>query len=100
VSKSILVIDTPNSCWSCELRKSCKVIPRNQSSIKWNEIHPQCPLKNTTELLKALDYMMYYHKNINKICDLTQAYNKLKQAFDWSDEEQRYRKQKENNYKR
>ena len=55
MSKSILITDTPNSCWKCDLIKSCKVIPRNQSREKWESIHPQCPLQPTTELLEVLD---------------------------------------------
>lgn len=55
MSKSILVIDAADRCWGCELKKSCKVIPKNQSGSKWNVIHPQCPLQDTTELLEALE---------------------------------------------
>ena len=35
---------------------------------------------------EALEFMMYYHKNIDKMCDLTEAYNTIKADLDKLDE--------------
>jgi hypothetical protein len=85
MSKSILVIDTVDRCWDCELKKSCKVIPRNQSGSKWNTIHPQCPLQPVAPLLELVKQLEVcasdrYDSIAYKIS------NKLKQALGGNEE--------------
>lgn len=84
MSKSMIVIDTADRCWDCELKKSCKVISRNQSGSKWNVVHPQCPLQDTTELLEALEVLFNFDNYY--IDQLEEAYFKLKQALGGNNE--------------
>ena len=59
MSKSILVIDTPKSCSECELKKICKIYQDIKSydiqGYQSSRQHPQCPLQDTTELIKKYD---------------------------------------------
>lgn len=62
MSKSILVIDTPNNCAGCHYCKEvgigfeCLVSDNDiEHSVSYGVRHPQCPLKDTTELLRIIN---------------------------------------------
>ena len=63
MSKSILPpIDTPNSCISCSLYKICDYY----SPYNKRERHPQCPLKDITKVLSALQGITSHETRIDQ----------------------------------
>ena len=75
--KSILVIDTPNSCSECRnMENNVRCIYKYWGKAQ-TQRHPQCPLQDTTELLEALNYIKIITKDKNKIKSYYKLYNAL-----------------------
>ena len=111
MSKSILVIDTPNSCSECKLGflesgGTLNCIENDLGEISEytyeNTCSPQCPLTDTSEYKEALELMndnMYYKDELSGKPRLktamtvenfsrhNKAYNKLKELIGGNDNE-------------
>jgi len=62
MSSILFMKDTPESCSECEYQQRgsivCTALMNRRLDMTFNhkeERHPQCPLQDTTELLKALE---------------------------------------------
>ena len=90
--KSILVIDTPNSCGACsQVWKHRGVSHCSKERFKIvNDriVHPQCPLTPTSELLEDIGELQACAEDrYDKVAQ--NIVNKLHKAFDWSDKNEK-----------
>jgi len=89
MNKSILVIDTPNSCSECELCNKeadtlwCLALYNSKFDDNVTNGKSQfCPLQDTTELLKEIKYAL----QDNREYLYESLLNKLYKALDWNDD--------------